>query len=44
VEWVRDNTGFAFGLDPELMEVPEPTMEELDVLRHEIDPEGVLQH
>jgi glutaconate CoA-transferase, subunit B len=44
VEWVRDNTGFAFGLDPELMEVPEPTMEELDVLRHEIDPEGLLQH
>src|SRR6266481_7128968 len=44
VEWVRENTGFSFGLDPELMEVAEPTMEELDVLRHEIDPEGVLQH
>jgi len=44
VEWVRENTGFSFGLDPELMEVAEPTAEELDVLRREIDPEGVLRH
>ena len=40
---MEDEGCFAFGLDPELMEVPEPTMEELDVLRHEIDPEGVLR-
>jgi glutaconate CoA-transferase, subunit B len=44
IEWVRENTGFSFGLDPELMEVAEPTAEELDVLRREIDPEGVLRH
>jgi glutaconate CoA-transferase subunit B len=43
VEWVRENTGFSFGLDPDWGEVPEPTAEELQVLRLEIDPDAVLR-
>jgi glutaconate CoA-transferase, subunit B len=43
VQWVRDNTGFSFDLDPELSEIIEPTSEELDVLRGEIDRDGVLR-
>jgi glutaconate CoA-transferase, subunit B len=43
VAWVRENTGFAFDLDPDFAEVPEPTVEELEVLRSEIDPDGVLR-
>jgi len=43
-DWVKENTGFAFALDPELSEVADPTAEELSVLRHEIDPAGVLRH
>jgi glutaconate CoA-transferase subunit B len=42
-EWVRDNTGFSFSLDPGLSEVQEPTAEELEVLRLEIDPDGLLR-
>jgi glutaconate CoA-transferase, subunit B len=42
-EWVRDNTGFSFALDPDLSEIAEPTAEELQVLRREIDPESVLR-
>jgi hypothetical protein len=44
VEWVRENTGFFFPLDPEFSEILEPTSEELDVLRREIDPDGVLRN
>jgi acyl CoA:acetate/3-ketoacid CoA transferase beta subunit len=44
VDWVRDNTGFRFELDPELSVIVEPTGEELDVLRHEIDADGVLRN
>ena len=44
VDWVRGNTGFSFELAPDLSEVAEPTCEELEVLRAEIDPEGVLRH
>jgi hypothetical protein len=43
VAWVRENTGFAFDLDPDFAEVLEPTVEELEVLRSEIDPDGVLR-
>jgi glutaconate CoA-transferase, subunit B len=43
VAWVRENTGFAFDLDPDFAELPEPTVEELEVLRAEIDPDGVLR-
>ena len=43
VEWVRENTGFAFNLDSALSNFVEPTAEELSVLRDEIDPEGVLR-
>jgi glutaconate CoA-transferase, subunit B len=43
-EWVKDNTGFGFALAPDFSEVTEPTEEELAVLRHEIDPDGVLRH
>jgi glutaconate CoA-transferase, subunit B len=43
VEWVHDNTGFSFDLDPALTPFKEPTAEELSVLRQEIDPEGVLR-
>lgn len=43
VKWVQENTGFSFGLDPALSEVPEPTTEELHVLRLEIDPDAVLR-
>ena len=42
-EWVRENTGFSFKLDQDLAEVREPTAEELEVLRLEIDPDGVLR-
>ncbi len=41
--WVRDNTGFSFALDPDLSEIAEPTVEELAVLRGEIDHDGVLR-
>jgi glutaconate CoA-transferase, subunit B len=44
VEWVHENTGFSFPLDPEFSEIIEPTSEELDVLRREIDPDGVLRN
>jgi glutaconate CoA-transferase, subunit B len=44
VDWVRENTGFPFVLDPGLSEIIEPTAEELDVLRQEIDPGGLLRH
>jgi glutaconate CoA-transferase subunit B len=44
VEWVRENTGFSFNLDPEFSQLTEPTAEELAVLREEIDPEGLLRH
>jgi glutaconate CoA-transferase subunit B len=43
VKWVQENTGFSFHLDPALSEVPEPTTEELHVLRLEIDPDAVLR-
>lgn len=43
VNWVQENTGFSFDLDPAISEVAEPTAEELQVLRLEIDAEGVLR-
>ncbi len=43
-EWVRENTGFSFDLASDLSEIAEPTREELEVLRTEIDSEGVLRH
>ena len=43
-EWVTVNTGFSFALAPDFSEVTEPTAEELAVLRHEVDPDGVLRH
>jgi glutaconate CoA-transferase subunit B len=43
VKWVQENTGFSFDLDPAVSEVPEPTTEELNVLRLEIDPDAVLR-
>jgi glutaconate CoA-transferase subunit B len=43
VDWVRDNTGFRFELDSEFSEIMEPTDEELDVLRGEVDSDGVLR-
>jgi glutaconate CoA-transferase, subunit B len=43
VQWVRENTGFAFDLDAGFSEIVEPTGEELDTLRNEIDPDGVLR-
>jgi glutaconate CoA-transferase subunit B len=43
-QWVRDNTGFSFDVAGDFSEIAEPTEEELDVLRLEIDPEGVLRH
>jgi len=42
--WVKDNTGFSFSLDPDFSEVAEPTAEELSILRNEIDRDGVLRH
>jgi glutaconate CoA-transferase subunit B len=42
-DWVRENTGFAFKLDPAFGEIIEPTAEELSVLRDEVDVEGVLR-
>jgi hypothetical protein len=41
---VKDNTGFSFELAPDFSELTEPTTEELAVLRHEVDPDGVLRH
>ena len=42
-QWVRDNTGFSFDLDPEFSEIIEPTAEELEVLRAEVDRDGLLR-
>lgn len=41
--WVKENTGFAFAAAPDLSEIVEPTAEELDILRHEVDVDGVLR-
>jgi glutaconate CoA-transferase subunit B len=43
-EWVKENTGFSFGLASDFSEIAEPTAEELAVLRHEVDPDAVLRH
>jgi len=42
-DWVRENTGFSFELTQDFGELAEPTAEELNVLRNEIDVEGVLR-
>ena len=44
VDFVRENTGFAFALAPDFAEIPEPTEEELTILRTEVDRAGVLRH
>lgn len=41
--WVRENTGFTFEAAPDFAPIPEPTEEELTVLRTEIDPAGILR-
>lgn len=41
--WVRENTGFAFTLAPDFEPIAEPTVEELTVLRSEVDPDRILQ-
>lgn len=41
--WVRENTGFDFRVAPDFAEIPEPTEEELTVLRSEVDPAGILR-
>jgi glutaconate CoA-transferase subunit B len=38
VKDVQENTGFELLVSPELEETPEPTDEELRVLREEVDP------
>ncbi len=43
-DWVRENTGFRFEIDPDWSEIAEPTAEELAVLRGEIDRDAVLRH
>jgi glutaconate CoA-transferase subunit B len=43
-EWVKENTGFSFEPAPDFSEIAEPTVEELAVLRHEVDPDAVLRH
>jgi glutaconate CoA-transferase subunit B len=43
-DWVKENTGFSFNLDPAFGEIAEPSAEELSVLRNEIDVDGVLRH
>lgn len=42
VEWVAQNTGFEFERVDPVIEVPGPAPEELEFLRTEIDPTGVL--
>lgn len=42
-EWVQANTGFDFALAPDFEEIPEPTDEELSILRGEVDPGGLLR-
>lgn len=42
VTWVKENTGFAFTVAEDYEPIAEPTGEELDVLRNEVDRDGVL--
>jgi glutaconate CoA-transferase subunit B len=38
LEEVQENTGFELLVAPEVVETPEPTEEELHLLREEVDP------
>lgn len=42
LEQVRENTGFELLEAPEVAETPEPTGEELRLLREEVDPNGLI--
>ena len=41
VEDVQEATGFPLRLSPELAETPQPTREELSLIRREVDPLGM---
>jgi glutaconate CoA-transferase subunit B len=42
-DWVKENTGFSFEIAPDFSEIIEPTVEEISILREEIDVDGVLR-
>ena len=42
IDDVKSKTGFAVDASSELVETPPPTGQELDVLRHDVDPEKVV--
>ena len=42
IDDVKSKTGFAVDASSELVETPPPTDQELDVLRHDVDPEKVV--
>jgi glutaconate CoA-transferase subunit B len=42
IDDVKSKTGFAVDASSELVETPPPTHQELDVLRHDVDPEKVV--
>lgn len=41
MEQIRIRTGFEFDISPDLIETPNPSVEELQLLREEIDPFGI---
>jgi glutaconate CoA-transferase subunit B len=43
VDAVRANTGFELPASPVVPVTPSPTAEELEILRREIDPTGILR-
>ena len=43
LDQVKENTGFEFEVPDQVPETEPPTVEELEVLRGRVDPEGVLR-
>jgi acyl CoA:acetate/3-ketoacid CoA transferase beta subunit len=43
IDQVRRQTGFRLEVAPDARETPPPTVEEVDLLRHEIDPRGIRE-
>lgn len=41
LEQAQQNTGWALKASPDLRRTPSPSPEELDLLRHELDPDGI---
>ena len=41
---VRENTGFEFPVPDEIPQTEPPTVEQVDLIRNKIDPQGLRKH